>query len=116
MIASLFREKNLSLEILMIEEEEIRCQDGRGSWRRKGVSIKDRKLIGIFEKIRFESKIDFLRFIPANILQPFSNKSLAENLKIPIRQAQKMTYALRKMGVLEEADRNQLLFKIRTVG
>ena len=52
-IPSLFLEDNLSLEVLMIEDEEIRCLDGKGSWRRRGISIKDRKLIKIFEKVEF---------------------------------------------------------------
>jgi hypothetical protein len=30
-IPQLFREQNFELEILMVEEEEIRCNDGRGS-------------------------------------------------------------------------------------
>ncbi|MCK5593349.1 hypothetical protein KAI31_04555, partial [Candidatus Bathyarchaeota archaeon] len=42
-ISDLIGNKNFSLEVLMIEEEEIRCNNGKGSWRRKGVSIKDAK-------------------------------------------------------------------------
>ena len=40
---SLVKNKNFSLEVLLIEEEEIRCNDDKGSWRRRGVRVKDEK-------------------------------------------------------------------------
>ncbi len=49
-IPTLFSNNNLSVEVLMIEMEEIWCHDGRGSWRRRGASIEDRKLIRVFER------------------------------------------------------------------
>jgi hypothetical protein len=39
--------KNFSLEVILIREEEIRRQDGRGSWRRRGWSSVDRKLVEV---------------------------------------------------------------------
>ncbi len=39
---SLIKDRNFSLEVLLIEEEEVRCNDGGGSWRRRGVSVKDK--------------------------------------------------------------------------
>ncbi|MEJ2281873.1 MAG: hypothetical protein P8X97_08235 [Candidatus Bathyarchaeota archaeon] len=36
-LSDLFKSKNFSFEVLFIEEEESRCNDGKGSWRRKGV-------------------------------------------------------------------------------
>jgi hypothetical protein len=98
--ASLIGNKKFSLEVLLIEEEELRCNDGRGSWRRRGVSVKDRKLLTVFNRVLFENKRDFLRFLPTDIAEPFTNKTLAYNLDISIRLAQKITYCLRKMGML----------------
>jgi hypothetical protein len=110
----LFSTNNLSIEVLMIELEEIWCNDGRGSWRRKGASIEDRKLIGVSESVMFENKTDFLRVMPKDLPNPFSNRDLAENLRIPISQSRKMSYSLRKIGIIEHAgkDRNQMLFRI----
>jgi len=110
-IPSLFS-KGFSLEVLMIEAEEIWCDDGRGSWRRNGASIEDRKLIRVFERRVFEHKTDFLKVLPEDLPDPFSNRNLAESLGIPVNQSRKMTYVLRKIGTIAYVgkDRNQMLF------
>ena len=92
---------NFSIEVLLIKEEEIRRQDGKGSWRRKGWSIVDRKLIEVLDKRLYETPSDFLHFIPDSLERPFRNSSLAESLGIPIRIAQRMTYCLRKMNAVK---------------
>ena len=111
-ISDLFHIGNLSIEVLMIEVEEIWCNDGKGSWRRKGASIEDRKLIRVFERRIFEHKADFLRFLPQDLPDPFSNKDLAESLGLPVNQSRRMTYSLRKIGTMTQVgkNRNQMLF------
>jgi hypothetical protein len=113
-ISDLFPKGNLSIEVLMIELEEIWRNDGRGSWRRKGASIEDRKLIDVSESVMFENKTDFLRVMPEDLPNPFSNRDLAENLRIPMGQSRKMSYSLRKIGTIEHVgkDGNQMLFRI----
>jgi hypothetical protein len=62
---SLIKERNFSLEVLFIEEEEIRYSDGRGSLRRRRrVSVKDKKLLNVFDKIVFNDSRDFLELVP----------------------------------------------------
>ncbi|MDH5794841.1 MAG: hypothetical protein OEZ24_01905 [Candidatus Bathyarchaeota archaeon] len=109
----LVREPSFAMEVLMIEEEEIRCEDGRGSWRRKGASIKDRKLLNVVERVRLSESVDFLRFLPRDLDLPFSNKSLAEAAGLSIARARRMTYCLRKMGAIRKVgkNRNELLFE-----
>lgn len=111
-IPSLFASGNLSVEVLMIEMEEIWCNDRRGSWRRRGASIEDRKLIRVLERRIFENQTDFLRLLPDGLADPFSNRNLAESLGIPINQSRRMTYALRKMGAIVHVGetRRQMLF------
>ena len=111
-IPSLFSRGNLSIEVLMIEVEEIWCNDGRGSWRRKGASIEDRKLIRVFERRIFEHKTDFLKVLPEDLPDPFSNRNLAKSLGISVNQSRKMTYSLRKMGTITHVGKNgnQMLF------
>lgn len=95
--------ENFSVEVLMTREEEVRCDDGKGSWRRKGFSIKDRKLVDIAERTLFTSERDFLRFLPHNSKEPFTNRKLAKQIDIPVYLARKATYCLRKMGLIERA-------------
>jgi len=111
---SIIKDRNLSLEVLMVEEEEWRCDDGGGSWRRKGVSIKDRKLLDVFDRIVFECDRDFLQFLPKELGKYFTNRILARKLGISISLAQKVTYCLRRMGALSIAGkkRNEFVFQV----
>ena len=112
-IPDLIEEENFTLEILMTKEEEIRCKDGKGSWRRKGISIKDRKLVEVVEKVTFNKKDDFLIFIPKELPQNFTNKDLAKILKVTVYKARKITYCFRKMNIIKEVGklRNELIFE-----
>jgi hypothetical protein len=111
---SLIKDRNFSLEVLLIEEEELRCYDGRGSWRRRGVSVKDRKLLRVFERFVFEDSRDFLGFLPEELDEYFTNEVLALKLGISIGLASKITYCLRRMGAISIAGkkRNELLFQV----
>lgn len=111
---SLIKDRNFSLEVLLIEEEEVRCNDGRGSWRRRGVSVKDRKLLNVFDRIVFEDNQDFLDFLPKGLDEHFTNKVVASKLGISVTLAQKITYCLRKMDVISVAGkkRKELLFQV----
>jgi hypothetical protein len=100
-IPTYIRHSNFELEVLLTREEEIRINDGKGSWRRKGWSSVDRKLIDIVDTELFSTPKDFLRLIPDSIEEPFTTKNLAESLKIPRRLIQKMTYCMRKMEILK---------------
>jgi len=105
-IPNLIKEENFSLEVLMIEEEEIRCNDGKGSWRRRGVSIKDRKLMNVHSKVLFRNEKDFLNFLPSDLTKPFTNRTFAKLSGVSIYLARKITYCLRKMGAVTIAGKN----------
>ena len=111
-IPSLLSEGNFSIEVLMVEVEEVWCDDGRGSWKRKGASIEDKKLIRVFERRIFERKADFLKALPEDLPDPFSNKNLAKSFGISVNQSRKMTYVLRKIGAITFVGKsgNQMLF------
>ncbi len=111
-IPSLFYSGNLSIEVLMIEEEETWRNDGKGSWRRKGASREDRKLVRVLETKLFEHNTDFLKILPKDLPEPFSNRNLAENLGIRISQSRRVTYSLRKIGIITYVGKNenQMLF------
>ena len=113
-LSYLVKNKNFSFEVLLNEEEEVRCNDGNGSWRRRGVSIKDRRLLTVFDSVVFENSRGFLRFLPFGMSKSFTNKLLAEKLGISVRLAQKITYCLRKMDLISinGKKRKELLFKI----
>jgi hypothetical protein len=104
-----------SFEIVMTEEEEIRQNDGKGSWRRKGLSIKDRKLVRIFEKNKFNKLKDYLKILPGNIKEPFSTKDISSELKISIYLAQKIVYFYKKSKLIKcTGKKGNLLLYVKT--
>jgi hypothetical protein len=113
-IPDIINHENFSLEVLMVKVEEIRCDDGKGSWRRGGVSIKDRRLLEVYERLQFNTCADFIRFLPEDLPRPFSNKDLARGLGRSIYLARKVSYCLKKMGLIKEVGKkgNELLFEI----
>ena len=113
MIPHMIGEENFSLEVLFIDEEEVRCNDGKGSWRRRGVSIKDRRLLKVNDRILFQTKADYLKILPEGLSEVFTNKELAKSAKISVRTAGQITYCLRKGGVIRSAGKKgrELLFQ-----
>jgi len=99
-IPDLMEHPNFSLEVLLIREEEIRIADGKGSWRRNGVSIINRRLLEIVERHLFSDPPDFRKLLPQDLERPFTNRHLAEKLSISPRLAARMTYCLRSMQIL----------------
>jgi hypothetical protein len=93
---------NFSLEIVRTREEEYWREDGKGSWRRQGWSIADRRLLGVVDLLTLAQPQDFRRFLPPDLPDSFTNRDLARALKQPVRSIQKMTYCLNAMGVLEQ--------------
>ena len=113
-LSYLVKHSNFSFEVLLIEEEELRCNDGSGSWRRRGVSIKDRKLLTVSDRVIFEDSQGFLRFLPFDIGESFTNKLLMKKLGVTISLAQKITYCLRKMDLISiiGKKRKELVFEV----
>ena len=113
-IPGLINHVNFSFVVLITKEQEIRCKDGKGSWRRKGVSLVDKHLLEVSEIIHLTCKEDFLRFIPDTLPEAFTNKNLAKALSINTAKATKITYCLKKMGIIEEVGKakRELLYKV----
>jgi hypothetical protein len=113
-LSSLVKNENFSFEVLLIEEMELRCNDGNGSWKRKGVSIKDRRLIRVCDRVVFENCLRYLKFLPFELDEYFTNKLLANKLGVPIRLAQKITYCFRKMDLISLVGKKskEYLFKV----
>lgn len=113
-IPELINHPNFSLEVLTVNIEEIRSADGKGSRWRKGISIKDRRLVEVLESHIFTRGQDFLQFLPDDLETPFTNKRLAKALAVPVHEVTKITYTLRRMKVLEVVGRkgNEFLFDV----
>ena len=96
------RHPNLTLEVIMVQEEVSWRDDGRGSWRRKGWSVYDRRLLSVIDSIAFNTPEEFVALLPKDLEDPFTNRDLATAAGLRMRLAQKMTYCLRSSGLLEQ--------------
>ena len=104
------------MRVLLTREEEVRCDDGRGSWRRKWVSIVDRRLLAVLEALTFRCGADLAALLPAELEPPFTNRHLAKRAGISLRTAQRMTYCLERLDTIRRVAKkgNALLFDFVT--
>jgi hypothetical protein len=100
-VPELLKLRNLTIEIVYVNAIERRRNDGKGSWRRKGVSIEDKLLENHREGITFKKKADWLfHFMPLS--GECSTKTLAESANINPDEARKAIYTLEKAGYLKK--------------
>lgn len=92
---------NFELEVVLVNAEEFWIDDGKGSWRREGWSIHDRKLLTLKEKYTFDTPRDYLDLLPNDLPDPFTSRQLSKHTEVKIRLARKISYCLRKMGLLK---------------
>ncbi len=113
-LPELIAHPNLTLEIALIRAEEVRRADGKGSWRRRGQSRVDSRLLGVVETRVFERPEDFLAFLPGDLEPAFSNQQLAAQLGLSVARARRITYCLRKMRMIRTLDKrgNELVFAV----
>jgi hypothetical protein len=106
--------RGLTVELVLLDASEQRIRDGKGSWRRNGLSIKDRRLLAVHERIRLEKPADYLRFVPFTLNECFTSASLGAQAGIRRELAQKTLYVLARLGVIEKTgkQRNALVYRI----
>ena len=93
---------HLTLEVLLIQEEQVWRDDGQGSWRRGRWSLVDRWLLGVVQSVVLSTPADYLALLPP-LPEPFTNADLARARGWNAHLAGKATYALRAMGLLAGA-------------
>ena len=94
---------NFALEVLLIQEEEVRQQGLARNWRRRGWGTVERRLVQVVDRRLFAAPADLAALIPASLEEPFTSAGLADAMNQPRWLAQKMVYCLRGMGAIAEA-------------
>ena len=115
MIPKMIINENFSLEVLFIDEEEVRCDDRRGSWRRRGISIKERRLLQVNKSVVFQKKSEYFKILPVELNQCFTNKELANLARISVRTARQITYCLRINNIIKHVENSGRELKFRKV-
>jgi hypothetical protein len=111
----LLARSTFSLDVLLIQEEEIRRHDRRRAWRRRGWVTHERRLLQVVGQHRFAEPADVGALIPAGLAEPFTTSDLARAIGQRRRLAQRMAYCLRELGIIAPAGKqgNAILY-VRT--
>ena len=90
----------LDIDVISINEEEYRRHTPDRSWRRKGWTIEERRLIEVVGTLLIKNTKDLAALLPKGLPEPFTTADLAAELGRPRRAAQQMAYCLRIAGVI----------------
>jgi hypothetical protein len=116
-IPHLLLHPSLNIITQTIDLTETWCDDGQGSWRRKHFSIQNKHITSFAHTSTLNNAQDYLNLLPFPPSQTFTNKQLAQSLKLDQRIIQKFTYTLRAVNLLEVVGKEgrALLFSQRRV-
>jgi hypothetical protein len=100
-IPRLLAHPNFQLEVVMVEEEEVREFDPRRVRRRAGWRVVERRLNAVVDRHRFTALQDLFTLLESPLSDPFTTHDLAAALNQPRWLAQKMAYVLREGGAVD---------------
>ena len=91
---------HLEIDVILTNKEEYRSHSPDGSWRRKGWTVDERRLIDVVDTLLIGDTDELAALLPAELPEQFTTADLATELGRPRRAAQQMAYCLRIVGVL----------------
>ncbi|MCY4625872.1 MAG: hypothetical protein OXC99_12860 [Chloroflexi bacterium] len=112
-IPSLLAHPNLTLEVVMTIEEEVRVPRVRARWRRPGYTRVDRRLVDVVETHAITSMADLFTMVDAKLPEQFTTNDLAAAMKSTRSVAQQAAYCFREAGVADicAKDGNSLMYR-----
>ena len=93
--------QNFFIDVVKIQEEELRKYTGEKTWRQNGWVTLERRLLNVLEIQRFSDRQSFYCLLPEALPKAFTTKDLANLVQIPRWLAQKAVYCLRKMHAVK---------------
>jgi len=96
-----FPNPRLQLEVVLIEQEEIRIPRPRRRFNGPDYRVEDRLLLNVVSRRTFKTAADLGALLPASLPTPFHTKDLADAAGIPRWLAQKTAYCLARCGAIE---------------
>lgn len=94
--------ETFSLEVLMIQEEEVRRFDPKRGWRQHGWMTVERRLLKVVDCRLFRQPAELGALLPDSVCDPFTTADLADVIDSSRSLAQKMAYCLRRTGVIKQ--------------
>jgi hypothetical protein len=115
-LPQLIAEPNITLEVLLTEEEEFRHYGQTHRRRHWRWIADDRRLLKVIECHEFTATADLAALLPASLPERFTTADLAVALNHKRALAQKMVYCLRGLNVLEDVGKrgNTIVYRYST--
>ena len=112
-IPTLLGNSNLTLEVVITVEEEVRVADARRNRRRGGWTAIDRRLVEIVEVHRIERMADLFAMLDAKLAVEFTTADLANAMRSSRRLGQQAAFCFREAGLSEICgkDGNALVYR-----
>jgi hypothetical protein len=104
---SLLSHPNFTLEIALIEEDEVRRPDAQKGWRRGGFVIEERRLMSVLDTVQITSPADLVGLLPRDMPDPFTTADIADGLGRTRHLAQEVAYCVRVSGAVEVVGRDK---------
>ena len=115
-IPSLLAHPNLTLEVVMTVEEEVRApSERRGRWRRDWSRV-DRRLVDVVETYAIASMADLFAMVDADLPETFTTNDIAAAMKSTRGLAQQAAYCFRESGVTEVCGKDGRALVYRRAG
>jgi len=111
----IFPHKRLTLEVLLVEVEELRYP-GHGRRRRRrsrDFQVEDQRLVSVVGSHLFRNLADLRKILPRQLPDTFHTGHLAECLEVTRWAAQRIAYCLRETGAIKNVGKqgNALLYR-----
>ncbi len=109
-----FPHPNLTIEVVLVDEEELRVPRRRRRFRRPDYRVQDRRLTAVVARRRLATADDLLGLLPPAVPSCFSTNVLAKHLDSSIWFARKVAYTLRHCGVTHVTGKqgNRLIYEL----
>ena len=120
-IPTLLDHPNLTIDVVMTVEEDVRVKDpdhrgrrgGRRGRRRRDWTRIDRRLVEVAQTHRLTGMADLFALVDAALPEPFTTLDLARAMRSPRRLGQQAAFCFREAGVSEVCGKtgNALLYR-----
>ena len=114
-IPHLLEHPNFEVEVVLIEEEEIRVYDPQKVRRRGGWRVVSRQLNSVLERRRIGGRRDLFSLVQGPLPEDFTTRDLADAMGQSRRLAQKLAYCLRESGAVELCGKSGNALRYRRV-
>lgn len=93
---------NLTVEVVLTREDQVRTHDPTRAWRRKGWVIEERRLVEVVDHVVLATPSDLVALVPDDLPTEFTTTDLAAALGCRRRLAQQMAYCLRHLDLVRK--------------